>query len=210
MVIMRFGASTRPFLFKLVPSWYYHQNASKVLEQDKGFLASQNEVLMKGKVPTKGLYLNLRSSDTSVAQYRKWMDSVGHGMPYYIGQNTISLPKDPAVVEHTPAGLIAGISASTPAKGRFGTMHVPKPTNRYFRHIVHCKGCRNAVKAFRACKNMLSILSVASAALAVLASARQWKVLLLALATVFLAGAYAFASQVSLNTTNFIRKHRRL
>jgi len=59
-----------------------------------GFLSSQNETLVKEKVPTKELYLNLRSIDTWVVEYRKWMDKVGNGigMPYYFGQNIVSLP----------------------------------------------------------------------------------------------------------------------
>lgn len=186
------------------------QNVGTVFEQDMGFLSSQNEVLMKEKVPTGALYFNLRSSDTWVAEYRKWMDKVGHGMPYYFGHNTISLPRDPAVVEHAPAGLVAGFSASMPAKGGIGAVHAPNPANRYFRHVVHCKGCRSAVQAFQAWKNGLYILTLVSAALAVLVSGRQWKVLLLASTAIFLTGAYACSSVVALVTTNFVRKHRRL
>ncbi|XXG58515.1 hypothetical protein AAC387_Pa04g0814 [Persea americana] len=210
MLIVRFGATMSSFLVKVLPKWYFHQNAGKVFEQDMGFLSSQNEVLMKEKVPTGALYLNLRSSDTWVAEYRKWMDKVGHGMPYYFGHNTISLPRDPAVVEHAPAGLVAGISASMPAKGGIGAVHAPNPANRYFRHVVHCKGCRKTVQAFQAWKNGLYILTLATAALAVLVSGRQWKVLLLASTAIFLTGAYACSSAVSLITTNFVRKHRRL
>lgn len=210
MLVVRFGASTSSFVASLFPNWYFHQNAGKVFEQDMGFLSSQNEVLMKEKVPTKELYLNLRSSDTWVAEYRKWMDKVGHGMPYYFGHSTLSLPKEPPVVEQAPAGLAAGISASFPAKGGLGTPHAPNPVNRYFRHVVHCKGCRTVVKAFQGWKNALLFLALAAAASAVLAATRQWKVLLLASATLLLAGSYACSSAVSLITTNFIRTHRRL
>ncbi|KAF5936355.1 hypothetical protein HYC85_027484 [Camellia sinensis] len=118
LLIVRFGGTKSSPLAKLFPKWYFHQNASKVFEQDMGFLSSQNEVLLKEKVPTKELYINLRSSDTWVAEYRKWMDKVGDGMPYHIGHSTISLPKVPAVVEHAPAGLVASISASLPGQGR--------------------------------------------------------------------------------------------
>ncbi|KAF3446159.1 hypothetical protein FNV43_RR11338 [Rhamnella rubrinervis] len=210
MLIVRFGGTMRSPLIKLFPQWYFHQNACKVFEQDMGFLSSQNEVLMKEKVPTKELYLNLRSSDTWVAEYRKWMDKVGHGMPYHFGHSTISLPKVPAVVEHAPAGLTAGVSASLPAKGGIGAMHAPNLTNRYFRHVIHCKGCRNVVKAFGIWKNGLSAIAVALAAVAILVSGRQWKALLLVAAAVCSGGAYACSAAIALNTTNFIRTHRRL
>lgn len=210
MLIVRFGNTRRSPLIKLFPEWYFHQNACKVFEQDMGFLSSQNEVLMKEKVPTKELYLNLRSSDTWVAEYRRWMDKVGHGMPYHFGHSTISLPKEPAVVEHAPAGLFANLSASSPAKGGIGTKHAPNLANRYFRHVIHCKGCREVVKAFQVWKNGLSAVAAVLVALAILASGRQWKALLLVTAALFSGGAYACHYAIALNTTNFIRTHRRL
>lgn len=210
MLIVRFGNTRRSPLIKLFPEWYFHQNACKVFEQDMGFLSSQNEVLLKEKVPTKELYLNLRSSDTWVAEYRRWMDKVGHGMPYHFGHSTISLPKEPAVVEHAPAGLFANLSASLPAKGGIGTMHAPNLANRYFRHVIHCKGCREVVKAFQVWKNGLSAVAAVLVALAILGSGRQWKALLLVTAALFSGGAYACHYAIALNTTNFIRTHRRL
>lgn len=210
MLIVRFGNTRRSPLIKLFPNWYFHQNACKVFEQDMGFLSSQNETLMKEKVPTKELYLNLRSSDTWVAEYRKWMDKVGHGMPYHFGHNTIWLPQEPAVVEHAPAGLVAGLSASYPAKGGIGTMHAPNLANRYFRHLIHCKGCRTVVKAFEEWKKGLSAIAAVLVTLAILVSGRQWKALLLVSAALCSGGAYACSTAIAMNTTNFIRTHRRL
>ncbi|KAK9098040.1 hypothetical protein Syun_025085 [Stephania yunnanensis] len=210
MLIVRFGNTRRSPLAKVFPEWYFHQNASKVFEQDMGFLSSQNEVLLKEKLPTSKLYINLKSSDTWVTEYRKWMDKVGHGMPYHFGHSTISLPKQPAVVEHAPAGLPAGLSASMPAKGGIGTMHAPNPANRYFRHVIHCKECSSVVKAFQTWKNVFSAVALVSAAFAILVSGRQWKTLLLVSATLCLGGVYACSTAIAMNTTNFIRKHRRL
>ncbi|KAI4379858.1 hypothetical protein MLD38_006102 [Melastoma candidum] len=210
MLIVRFGGTRSSPLAKLFPKWFLHQNGSKVFEQDMGFLSSQNEVLIKEKVPTNQLYLNLRSSDTWVAEYRKWMDKVGHGMPYHIGHCTISLPKVPALVEHAPAGIVAGVSASSPTKGGIGSMHAPNLANRYFRHVIHCKGCRDVVKAFQAWKNALSALAAALVALAILASSRQWKAILIGSTAICLAGIYACSTAITMNTTNFIRIHRRL
>ncbi|XP_073010793.1 protein TIC 55, chloroplastic [Typha latifolia] len=210
MLIVRFGASTRSFLAKVVPKWFLHQNAGKVFEQDMGFLSSQNEVLMRENVATKDLYLNLKSSDTWVVEYRKWMDKVGHGMPYYFGHSSVRLPEKPAVVEHAPAGLVAGISASFPAKGGVGSLHAPNLANRYYRHVVHCKSCRGVVREFQVWVNAFRILAAAALAAAVLASARKWKVAFLVASGVLLAGSHAFSSVVALITTNFIRTHRRL
>lgn len=210
MLIVRFGSTKRSPLANLFPEWYFHQNAGKVFEQDMGFLSSQNEILMKEKVPTKELYINLKSSDTWVAEYRKWMDKVGHGMPYHFGHSTISLPTEPAVVEHAPAGFVASIAASSPAKGGIGIQYAPNPANRYFRHVVHCKDCRNVVKAFEAWKNRLAVVAALSLSFAILFNGRQWKTLFMLATAVCAGGAYVCATVVAMNTTNFIRTHRRL
>ncbi|CAH9120104.1 unnamed protein product [Cuscuta epithymum] len=211
MLIVRFG-STKEIrgVLKLLPNWFFHQNASKVFEQDMGFLSSQNEILMKEKVPTKELYMNLRSSDTWVLEYRKWMDKAGHGMPYYFGHTTVLPPEVPAVVEHAPAGFLANLSASQPAKGGIGTMHAPNLANRYFRHVIHCKECRDVVKSFGMWKNVFSAFALVSTALAILASGRQWKAAFLFSISLCLAGIYACSTAIAMNTTNFIRTHRRL
>ncbi|PWA97900.1 Pheophorbide a oxygenase [Artemisia annua] len=210
MLIVRFGSTKRSPLAKLFPEWYFHQNAGKVFEQDMGFLSSQNEILMKEKVPTKQLYINLRSSDTWVAEYRKWMDKVGHGMPYHFGHSTISMPVEPAVVEHAPAGFVASIAASSPAKGGIDTKYAPNPANRYFRHVVHCKECRSVVKAFETWKNGLSAVAAISVTFAILLNGRQWKALFLLATALCTGGAYMCSTVVAMNTTNFIRTHRRL
>ncbi|KAJ0965703.1 hypothetical protein J5N97_026841 [Dioscorea zingiberensis] len=210
MLLVRFGATMRSPIAQLLPNWYLHQNGCKVFEQDMGFLSSQNEVLMREKSPTKNLYLNLRSCDTWVVEYRKWMDRVGHGMPYYFGHSTVRLPEEPAVVEQAPAGMVAGASASAPAKGGVGTVHAGNPANRYFRHVVHCKGCREVVSGFEAWKKGLLVAGAVAATVAVLANARQWKAVFLVVAAVMLGGASACSGVVALITTNFVRTHRRL
>ncbi|RWW27238.1 hypothetical protein GW17_00008338 [Ensete ventricosum] len=210
MVIIRFGSTLRSPFVRLLPTWFFHQNICKVLEQDMGFLSSQNEILWKEKVPTGRLYINLKSCDTWVAEYRRWKDKVGHGMPYFFGHNSFSLAEDPAVVEHAPAGLTAGISSSMPAKGATGDIHAPNPINRYFRHIVHCKECRSAVKSFQIWRNAFVFMAFTSISMAILASRRQWKAFYLVSAAFCMAGAHACSSALSLIKTNFIRGHRRL
>ncbi|CAA6662265.1 unnamed protein product [Spirodela intermedia] len=211
MLIVRFGDSTSSLLVKLMPKWFLHQNAGKVFEQDMGFLSSQNEVLMREKKPTGELYLNLRSSDVWVAEYRRWMDSAGAGMPYYFGHRTLSLPEQPAVVEQAAAGMVAAAAAAAPAKGGVGTIHAPNLVNRYFRHVVHCKSCRKLLGRLEVWRRaMVALAMVAVAAAVVAAAAREWKGILLGLAGASLAVAYACSAVVSLMTTNFVRTHRRL
>lgn len=210
MLIVRFGASSRPPLFGLIPNWYFHQNAGKVFEQDMGFLSSQNELLMREKVPTKELYLNLKFSDTWVLEYRRWMDRVGSGMPYYVGHETMSMPPEAAVIEQAPAGEAARAAAAVPAKGGIGELYAPNPNNRYYRHVVHCKGCRAVVKRLGVLKNVMGLLTLVAAAAAVLATTSRLKAALLALAAVLLGASQVCSSVVYLIKNNFIRTHRRL
>ncbi|KAJ6856297.1 hypothetical protein NC651_038024 [Populus alba x Populus x berolinensis] len=114
MLIARIGGTKRPQIANWIPEWFFHQRgtwcSSKIWDSiipKSGF----NE----RKGPRREIVPNLRSSDTWVAEYRKWMDRIGHGMPYHFEHNTISLPELPVVGVHAPAGLIAGASASFPA-----------------------------------------------------------------------------------------------
>lgn len=149
MLLVRFGGTNFGNRLKWIPPWIIHKTSNTVFEQDMGFLASQNEVLVRKNVPLKNLYLNLKSSDTWVTEFRKWNDLTGHGMPYYFGHQSISLPKSPAMLEAAPAGPVAAAAISYPAKGSFGAMFAKDPTNRYFRHIVHCKSCLSTLNSFQ-------------------------------------------------------------
>ncbi len=149
MVLVRFGGTRFGNLAKSVPGWIVHSRFNRVFEEDMGFLASQNETLVRKKVATKDLYLNLKSSDTWVSEYRKWLDLTGHGMPYYFGHRSQSQSANMAVAEAAPAGLVAATASSYPARGSFGAMFARDPTNRYFRHVVHCKSCLRALNGFK-------------------------------------------------------------
>lgn len=209
MLIVRFGSTQFNSRFTLIPNWVIHQTSNRVFEQDMGFLSSQNEILLRKKVPTKDLYLNLRSCDTWVTEYRRWLDKVGHGMPYYFGYQTFCLPQSSALLEEAPAGLVTSKASSVPTKGVLGTLHAPDPTNRYFRHVIHCKECRTALKKFQAGKQILLASGCFSAGLALLSTQKQWRVLFLVCAFLLSAGFYVCSNCVHWITTNFVRSHRR-
>ncbi|KAG6739184.1 hypothetical protein POTOM_056770 [Populus tomentosa] len=87
------------------------------LEEQQGLKSqtgSPNGSFIRGAPGVRARY-GIPSSQNQVAEYRKWMDRIGHEMPYHFEHNTISLPELPVVGVHAPAGLIAGASASFPA-----------------------------------------------------------------------------------------------
>lgn len=208
MLIVRFGGTQNRAALKWIPMWVIHQTSNKVFEQDMGFLSSQNEVMLREKVPTRDLYLSLKSCDTWVTEYRKWLDRVGHGMPYYFGHQSFSLPHSPALMEAAPAGLVAAMAASAPTKGGLGTLHALNPTNRYSRHVIHCKECRSALKGFQTWKTTFLALGFLSSTMAILISRTRWRVLFLVSTLVSSVGFYLCYRGVNWITTNFVRLHR--
>lgn len=209
MLIVRFGLVSKKGSFSFVPEWLIHQVSNKVFEQDMGFLASQNEVLIREGVPTSRLYLNLRSSDVFVMEYRKWMDKVGHGMPYYVGHKSLSPPPKEAILEAAPAGLVAAAASSQPMKGAFGAPFAADPTNRYFRHVVHCAECRQALQNFKSGQKVSIILAALSAAVGLATSQAQLRTLIVAAAVLAAAGSYFCQLGINMLTTNEVRPHRR-
>ncbi|KAG6550401.1 hypothetical protein Mapa_008364 [Marchantia paleacea] len=213
ILMIRFGNSRADGkkmnnLFPKIPLWCLHVRANIILEQDLGFLSSQNEVLVREGKPTKDLYLNLRSQDVWIEEYRKWLDKVGHGMPYYYGHRTFSPAAVSAVEEASPAGLSASISSTHPAKGVFGHKYTRDPTNRYFRHIVHCKPCRTALRNFQKGQKAALVVAALSAGLAIIMSKPAYRVAFVALAFLMGAAYWVCSLGVATMTENWFRPHK--
>ncbi|KAH7290672.1 hypothetical protein KP509_30G058900 [Ceratopteris richardii] len=209
MLIARFAQTGKRSLFSAIPEWLIHQVSNKVFEQDMGFLASQNEVLLREGVPTSRLYLNLKSSDVLVLEYRKWLDKVGHGMPYYIGHRSLSLPSKEALLEAAPAGFLARTASSQPVKGAFGGMFAADLTNRYFRHVVHCSKCRAAFRKLKSVQKMSAILALLSVVIPLTILDRPWRLVSVVVGSVALAALYLCEQAIKMLTTNEMRAHRK-
>ncbi|CAM6087113.1 unnamed protein product [Calypogeia fissa] len=213
MLIARFGLENllkRNPQLSIFPPWLIHKTSCTVLEQDMGFLSSQNEVLCKENRPTKDLYLNMRSQDTWVLELRKWMDKVGHGMPYYWGHRTVSTSATSALEEGAPAGLVASTSASFPSQGALGSMFAREPTHRYFRHFVHCKECRKGLRFFQRGRDVTLAMAALSAGLALGVFFRSsfWRAFFVAFALLLCAASWACSRATGVLTKSYFRKHR--
>ncbi|KAH7290676.1 hypothetical protein KP509_30G059000 [Ceratopteris richardii] len=209
MLIARFAQTGKQRLFSAIPEWLIHQVSNKVFEQDMGFLASQNEALLREGVPTGRLYLNLKSSDVLVLEYRKWLDKVGHGMPYYIGHRSLSLPAKEALLEASPAGFLASTASSQPVKGALGGLFAADLTNRYFRHVVHCSKCRAAFQKLKSMQKLSIILALVSVISALIVLRRPWRLVSVVVGSVALAVLYLCQQAINMLTTNEMRTHRK-
>ncbi|KAL2609759.1 hypothetical protein R1flu_028332 [Riccia fluitans] len=212
MLIIRFANSRsdgKPFsALGRIPQWIMHDTSNTVFEQDMGFLSSQNEVLIRENRPTKDYYLNLRSQDVWIEEYRKWLDKVGHGMPYYYGHRTLSRAPVSALEEAAPAGLTASIAATYPSKGAFGHKYARDPTSRYFRHIIHCKKCRTALSNFEKAKTASLVMGLLSAGLATVMSKPAYRTAFVILGFLMSGSYYLCVLGIRKMTENYVRPHK--
>ncbi|CAM9510854.1 unnamed protein product [Discosporangium mesarthrocarpum] len=81
-----------PFIVKCIlamkPKWTRHLNSCKVLEQDMGLICTQEDHVARTGESLSKAFLPIKTSDTLVVELRKWLDKVGHGMPFYQGWQT--------------------------------------------------------------------------------------------------------------------------
>ncbi|MEH2067191.1 MAG: Rieske 2Fe-2S domain-containing protein [Nostoc sp.] len=71
---------------KLMPPWLEHiLIRNKVLEGDLQLVVEQKAQIERLGQNLKDVYLPLKTSDTLVVEYRKWLDKFGSSLPFYQG-----------------------------------------------------------------------------------------------------------------------------
>lgn len=142
------------WLYRLRPGWLRHLNSCKILEQDVGLIATQEDVLSASKRPLRDEFLPLRSSDALVVAYRRWLDAVGEGMPWAVGWGK---RVGPALAKAAPEA-----SARAPAPG-LDRSHRAVAEGRYTRHVLHSRTSREALGNVRRTKQALAVAGVCAA-----------------------------------------------
>ncbi|MEH2233204.1 MAG: Rieske 2Fe-2S domain-containing protein [Nostoc sp.] len=130
---------------KLRPRWLDHLNTNKILEQDLPLIAGQQAEIERLGRSLKELYLPLKTSDTLVIEYRKWLDKFGSSLPFYQGYSTFKN------VENDELN--------------------PKPIlpDRFSRHTLICSSCNRAYQVTNRVKQGCIGVAIALAAVAILA-----------------------------------------
>ena len=157
-----------PFLIRLIfalqPRWLRHLNSCKVLEQDIGLITSQEDINARessrvGQPQSLSeSWLPISSSDLMLVQYRKWLDRVGHGMPFYQGFQTASaLPS----------------TSATPMDTTSDPQH-RMTHSRYFAHVVHNKPTMHALRNIEAMLVIARIGFVVSVVAKAMMASAQW------------------------------------
>jgi hypothetical protein len=154
-----------PWYFKIIlslkPLWLRNLNSCKILEQDMGLITSQEDHFARNR--DRQLvddFLLLSSSDKFVSAYRKWMDRVGHGMPWFQGLVSASTTTNTTMspnshLERAPIispGLFAGHRGSGQDIGE----------TRYHRHVIQSPETRTALARIQKLKQVVLVLAVAA------------------------------------------------
>jgi phenylpropionate dioxygenase-like ring-hydroxylating dioxygenase large terminal subunit len=143
------------FLMRLKPQFLRNLNSCKVLEQDVGLIKTQEDHFKRN--PGRLLvddFLLLGSSDRFVGEYRRWMERVGHGMPWFQG-----LASRSQLVDNHFTGTELP-PALDPAHHRSSGQACVE--TRYHRHVMHCPETRKGLRDVRRLKRIGAVCTVAA------------------------------------------------
>lgn len=130
---------------KFTPRWFIHLGQSKILDEDMELVIGQkNEIARSGK-SLKEMYLPIKTSDTFVMEYRKWLDKFGSALPFYQGYATSK-----------------GIEPSETDRDRSVEL------NRLVRHTQLCSSCARTYQTTKKMKQALVLVAIVMAAFAII------------------------------------------
>lgn len=70
---------------RIKPRWLEHWTQNTILKQDMALIIGQYAEIERSEQNLKDLWLPLKTCDTLVVQYRKWLDKYAADTPYYRG-----------------------------------------------------------------------------------------------------------------------------
>lgn len=135
---------TRPVQF--IPRWFQHLRQNRVLEEDMSVVVGQQAEIQRLGNSLKEIFLPLKTSDTLVVEYRKWLDKFGLSLPYYQGYST-----------------------SKNIHGNNSDRHQQTPSlDRLSQHIHICSSCNQAYRMSDRLKQTFVGIAIALAAFAII------------------------------------------
>ncbi|MGH8001713.1 MAG: Rieske 2Fe-2S domain-containing protein [Brasilonema sp.] len=179
-VLVRNYNSFQTRKLKLTPRWLDHMFRNKILEEDMSLVIGQKTQIEQLGQSLKQVFLPLKTCDTFVLEYRKWLDKFGSSLPYYQGYST--------------SKNIGGDENSS------GSMLL----DRLSQHTQLCNSCSRAYQVTNRVKQTCVAVAIALAALAILADG--WIQLVTVLASL---GAVGLAVAAEKLKTQFERPYTR-
>lgn len=166
---------------KLTPRWFDHWFRNRILDEDMQLVAGQQAEIARLGTSIKKVYLPLKSCDTFVVEYRKWLDKFGQDLPYYQGYATSKPGSD---------------------RGECGSEPV---LDRLSQHTQLCGTCSRAYRVTSRLQQISVGAAVAIAALAIVADGFGSKIVAV---SAFLSAA-ALAAVAQKVKTHFERSYTR-
>ena len=145
-------------LIKSKPKFLRNLNSCKILEQDVGLITTQEDHFARN--PDRSMqddFLLLGSSDALLTVYRRWMDMVGPGMPWFQGLAMCSTN----VANHLSGAELP--PSLQPAHHRASGQDAVE--TRYHRHVMHCPQTRKALERVQVLKWLSLATLIASVTL---------------------------------------------
>jgi len=138
------------------PKFLQNLNSCKILEQDAGLITTQEDHFKRTGRALGDDYILLSSSDAFVGAYRRWLDGVGHGMPWFQGLAGGSSNADAHLADVPPSP-----PALDPVHHRAGNV----AETRYHRHVQHCPTTRKALARIQLMKRAMIGLAISATTL---------------------------------------------
>ncbi|WP_017316572.1 aromatic ring-hydroxylating dioxygenase subunit alpha [Mastigocladopsis repens] len=179
-ILVRNYLGIKTWKIKLIPRWLDHMFRNKVLEEDMSLVIGQKAQIERLGQSLKQVYLPLKSCDTLVLEYRKWLDKFGSSLPYYQGYST------------------------SKNIGSDDNSSNPMLLDRFSQHTQLCRSCTHAHQVTTRVKQTCVGVAIALAALAILTDA--WIQVMAVSASL---GAVALAVAATEFKTHFERPYTR-
>lgn len=127
-----------------------------------GLITTQEDHFSRTGRALKDDFLMLQSSDTFMSTYRRWLDLVGDGMPWFQG-----LQRSASPVKASSSPSLTSFPNLSPGLDQAHHRAFGVDETRYHRHVVHCPATRNALKRIKLLKNLSMILATVAISVAV-------------------------------------------
>ncbi|MEH2358750.1 aromatic ring-hydroxylating dioxygenase subunit alpha [Nostoc sp.] len=129
---------------KIKPRWLKHLHQNKILDEDSVFIIGLQAQIEQLAQNLKQVYLPLKTSDTFILEYRKWLDKFGASLPFYRGYSTSKQAENHGDCDQKPMTL-----------------------DRLTRHTLICSSCNRAYGVINKLKQGLIGVAIAMALLAI-------------------------------------------
>ncbi|MEH2374760.1 aromatic ring-hydroxylating dioxygenase subunit alpha [Nostoc sp.] len=167
---------------KLMPPWLDHiLIRNKILEGDLQLVVEQKAQIERLGENLKEVYLPLKTSDTFVVEYRKWLDKFGSSLPFYQGYST------------------SKNVGSNESDQKLITL------DRFSQHTLICSSCNQAYQVTNKVKQSCIGVAIALAAVAIIADDSRIRIAAISVSLV----AVVMSAMAQTLKTHFQRSYTR-